>query len=287
MLLGAKALALPTKFGQNLIIEKGENNLIEWKSYDANGSIWYNDTFSFEEIIKKKITVENTIRNTLIGILHQAYLLNNIFLEKNKGYRISTQLTFPKDWGLGTSSTLLSNLSQWLSINAYQLLKHSFGGSGYDIACATHNTPIIYQLIEEKQIITPIDFNPPFLENIYFIYLNKKQSSKKEISYFLNKINNTQPFIEEINIITTTICSTKNFNEFCFLLEKHELLLSNLLEKITIKEILFPDFNGVIKSLGAWGGDFIMAVSNENPAEYFKEKGFSTILSYKDMILFP
>jgi hypothetical protein len=27
----------------------------------------------------------------------------------------------------------------------------------------------------------------------------------------------------------------------------------------TIKESLFSDFDGIIKSLGAWGGDFVMA----------------------------
>jgi hypothetical protein len=53
----------------------------------------------------------------------------------------------------------------------------------------------------------------------------------------------------------------------------------------TIKESLFPDFNGIIKSLGAWGGDFVLAIAKENPTDYFKERGFKTIVSYKDMIL--
>jgi len=61
--------------------------------------------------------------------------------------------------------------------------------------------------------------------------------------------------------------------------------LSNILELETIKEIAFPDFNGVVKSLGAWGGDFIMAVSKENPTAYFVNKGYETILTYDEMIL--
>ena len=44
-------------------------------------------------------------------------------------------------------------------------------------------------------------------------------------------------------------------------------------------------FNGVIKSLGAWVGDFILVIAKENPSGYFKERGFRTIVSYKDMIL--
>jgi hypothetical protein len=48
---------------------------------------------------------------------------------------------------------------------------------------------------------------------------------------------------------------------------------------------LFSDFDGAVKSLGAWGGDFVLAISNEDPTTYFKSKGYETIIAYKDMIL--
>jgi mevalonate kinase len=51
---GAKALALPTKFGQNLIIEASENELIHWKSHDHDGSIWFEAIIPFSSIIEKK-----------------------------------------------------------------------------------------------------------------------------------------------------------------------------------------------------------------------------------------
>jgi mevalonate kinase len=50
---GAKALALPTKFGQNLIIDEGNNELITWKSFDKDGSIWFEDNIPFSSIIRK------------------------------------------------------------------------------------------------------------------------------------------------------------------------------------------------------------------------------------------
>jgi hypothetical protein len=53
----------------------------------------------------------------------------------------------------------------------------------------------------------------------------------------------------------------------------------------TVKEALFPDFKGVLKSLGAWGGDFILAISKENPKDYFASKGYETIIPYSEMIL--
>ena len=65
----------------------------------------------------------------------------------------------------------------------------------------------------------------------------------------------------------------------------HEILISNLIEQETIKSKLFNDFNGEIKSLGAWGGDFVLATSKTNPTAYFKTKGFDTVISYKEMVL--
>ena len=63
------------------------------------------------------------------------------------------------------------------------------------------------------------------------------------------------------------------------------IILSDILELETVKERLFSDFKGTIKSLGAWGGDFVMALSKENPTNYFTSKGYKTILSYEEMIL--
>jgi hypothetical protein len=48
---------------------------------------------------------------------------------------------------------------------------------------------------------------------------------------------------------------------------------------------LFPDYSRAIKSLGAWGGDFVLATGNFNEMDYFKQKGFHTIISYHKMVL--
>lgn len=283
---GARALALPTKFGQNLIIEESENDLIHWKSHDQDGSIWFEETISFSSIIEKeKFTEIHNIKNTIIEILHEAYKLNPTFLTESKGYRITTELTFPKFWGLGTSSTLINNIAQWLEIDAYELLKKSFGGSGYDLACAQNNSAIIYQLIEDKPIIETIVFHPDFSSKIYFVYLNKKQSSKEAITSYLDKQGSIEKTITKINSITKTVVNSTRANEFALALQKHEIEMSNVLELQTVQEALFNDFQGVVKSLGAWGGDFVLAISKENPTEYFKERGYGTVIPYSEMIL--
>lgn len=284
---GAKALALPTKFGQNLIVEKGHNQEIKWTSFDSDGSIWFEDTFSFSDISNKNFSEETTSkRNTLIEILHEGYLLNPDFLYQSEGYSVTTQLTFPRNWGLGTSSTLINNIAQWLKIDAFVLLNNSFGGSGYDIACAQNDTPILYHLENGNPVVEKVTFKPEFSKNLYFVYLDKKQSSKAAIaSYYNNKNEDLSENITKIDLLTQEVLNTKTLREFAAALEEHEAEMSKILEMKTIKESLFPDFNGVIKSLGAWGGDFVLAIAKENPTDYFKKKGFKTIVSYKNMIL--
>ncbi|MFV8362835.1 GYDIA family GHMP kinase [Flavobacterium sp. ZT3P35] len=283
---GAKAFALPTKKGQNLIIEDGNNNEIIWKSYDADGSIWFKDTLSFAAI-SSGITDENeSVKATLITILHEAYKLNPDFISNSNGYNITTELGFPKSWGLGTSSTLINNIAQWLQIDAFTLLKNSFGGSGYDIACAQNDTPIVYHLDQGVPSVEQVTFNPKFTNHLYFVYLNKKQSSKNAIAaYEMNKKNSLGKTISNNNDLTAQILEATTIQSFATALQKHEIAMSILLETATIKESLFPDFDGIIKSLGAWGGDFVMALSADHPAEYFAAKGYETIVAYEDMIL--
>ena len=283
---GAKGFALPTKFGQNLIVEEGCNQKIEWKSYDSDGSIWFEDIILISDIIKPINTEVESVRNTLITILKEAFLLNPDFLTNSKGYKITTELTFPKNWGLGTSSTLINNIGQWLQIDAFILLKNSFGGSGYDIACAQNDCPIVYHLEQGNPIIEKVPFSPKFTTNIHFVYLNKKQNSKTAITkYKRNGQNNLSQVITLNDQTTSEVLAAKTVQAFEEALEKHEKDMSSILETPTIKDSLFPDFSGTIKSLGAWGGDFVMVISNENPTEYFTQKGYTTVIPYDEMIL--
>jgi len=282
---GAKGLALPTKFGQYLKIASGPLGEIQWTSLDFDNRLWFKETLSFNEIINFNLKDNLSERDTLIKILHEAYLLNTGLLNSSIGFTVSTVLTFPKFWGLGTSSTLINNIAQWFQIDAFELLKNSFGGSGYDIANAQNNTPILYQLINGLPMVEKVNFNPNFTDHIYFIYLNKKQSSKIAIQNYYKNYTNLSAEIPLINTLTTAICNSSSMEGFSTLLEQHEKIMSPILELPTVKELLFFDFDGSIKSLGAWGGDFVMAVSMENPTAYFKNKGYKTIVTYKDMIL--
>lgn len=281
---GGIAFSLPTKFGQNLIVENSENDYLDWKSYDSDGKIWLDEKISFSEIFNP-IKTGKSGKDTLVEILHHAHKMNSEILKNASGYTITTELTFPRNWGLGSSSTLINNIAQWFKINAFELLQLSFGGSGYDIANAQNDTAILYQIINGKPVVKPFEFHPIFSKNIYFVYLNQKQSSKEAIASYKQKKATIAPIVEKIDEITKEAIVAENADQFAFLMRKHESILSSILETETVQERLFSDFNGIVKSLGAWGGDFVMAISEENPEDYFKSKGFETILTYEEMIL--
>ena len=285
VLHGAKAFALPTKFGQTLTIQPATNQQITWTSHDHDNTIWFQATITFDSIKTNTQTTPDPKTNTLIQILNQAYLQNPNFIDNFEGYNITTNLTFPKSWGLGTSSTLINNIALWLQIDPYKLLQNTFGGSGYDIASAQNKTPIRYQLINGKPHTQTLNFNPEFANNLYFVYLNKKQSSKAAIEAFANKNNDIAHLIPIIDSITESTINAPNLTTFASQLQKHENLMSEILQIKTVHQTLFPDFPGTIKSLGAWGGDFILAISTINPTNYFEEKGYKTMIPYKDMIL--
>ena len=284
---GAKALALPTVFGQDLTIAPQTNPVISWKSFDSDGSVWFADEITLDEIGQgNNPETADSIRATLVGILHEAQKLNPSFLTDKTGFSVQTALTFPRRWGLGTSSTLINNIAQWAKVDAFTLLRNSFGGSGYDIACAQNDTPIIYELVDGAPQISMIDFRPDFANQLYFVYLNRKQSSKAAIAaYYNNRLNDLPECIATINRITERIVSAENLGVFARKLEEHESIISNIIEMKTVAESFFPDFDGVLKSLGGWGGDFILAVSETDPTEYFKKRGFETVVPYKEMIL--
>ncbi|GGX24673.1 GYDIA family GHMP kinase [Aquimarina muelleri] len=286
---GVRALAIPTKKGQWLYIEENDTNQIIWKSFDDKGNCWFetnlileNNTFRPTEDTNKELT----ITKTLINILTVAKILNPEFLSLKKGYLVETRLEFDRQWGLGSSSTLINNIAQWAKVDAFTLLEKSFGGSGYDIACAQYNSPILYKRNSGKPIITVSSFNPIFQENLFFIYLNQKQDSKESIKHYqslpLKDFDKAETIINEI---TSKILDCSSVKRFEILIQSHEETISKIIKTPTVKSVLFPDYSGSIKSLGGWGGDFILVTGNTLEMEYFRKKGYTTIIPYSEMVL--
>jgi len=293
---GALALALPTKYGQSLEVETLNEEIIHWIAYDHLGKIWFEYRFQIKKIIGKIQKTENStlresqeiedVSSRLFQVLEQAHLLNPEILTTGKGYKVETRLDFPKNWGLGSSSTLLNNIAQWFKTDAFLLLEKTFGGSGYDIAAAQNNHAFTYQIGQNTRSVLTAGFNPVFKENLFFIHLNRKQNSRASIKHYKQQ---PKEFLEEtvakISALTSRFISCESLEEFKLLIEIHETLISKILNIPKIKSELFPDYPGAIKSLGGWGGDFILVTGGEKEQAYFRKKGFDTIITYSNMIL--
>lgn len=287
---GAKALALPTRFGQSLEVKPSEDQGISWKSLDENGQTWLEAKISFKNgqfsLDVGSDPKEAELHQRLQQILSKAHQMNPEIIEENKGLEIATNLDFNRQWGLGTSSTLINNIAQWFNIDAFELLKKTFGGSGYDIAAAQNDKPITYQLTEHGFSVLQTHFEPPFKDQLFFVYLNRKQNSRKAIAHYREQPEeNRKNLIEKISGLTQQIELCEDLKEFEMLLEIHETLISKAIDLPKIKTDLFSDFSGKIKSLGGWGGDFILATGGAAEQDYFRSKGYETIFNYSEIIL--
>lgn len=289
---GARSLAIPTKFGQDLIVEPIKEPQLIWGSFTSKGDCWFEAVFDLPKLRLVNCTFDSDkegsaefIAETLLEVLEEARKMNPKFLDVTHGYVVKTALTFPRNWGLGTSSTLINSIASWAKVDAFKLLWNSFKGSGYDIACAQNNTPVFYQIKNKQPIVTKVIFNPSFKENLFFVHLNKKQDSKEGIAKFRESNINFDKEIKRISEISEAFLQVQLIEDFNKLIVEHEQIISSIIKLTPVKERLFPDYFGEIKSLGAWGGDFVLVTGNKETPSYFINKGFDTILTYSEMIL--
>ncbi|KAB1063173.1 GYDIA family GHMP kinase [Salibacter halophilus] len=281
---GAKALAVPTRYGQSLDVQTRDANQrkVEWRAMDENDRIWLEVWFDKNFQILSA-SDEQAARN-LQSILRYASILNPSFLTSQKHYEITTRLDFNRKWGLGSSSTLISCVAQWAGVNSFELLRQTMGGSGYDVACAQHNSPIFYQLQNNEPKVEEVAFNPPFADELFFVYLNQKQDSQKEVGNYHKLEFDREVTANHITALTDKLTQVDDLNSFEETLNQLEETTGKAIGKQPIREKQFSDYPGAIKSLGAWGGDFILATRKE-ALNYFSNKGFDTIIPFEEMVI--
>lgn len=296
VLQGVTALALPLKYGQTLEVKTLElaNNMIHWDAFTPKG-LWFSAMLDKHDFsIRACDDLPKAER--LQQIFKAIKSLNANILQEKNDYAFTTRLEFDTEWGLGSSSTLISILSQWANVNTYKILDMTMGGSGYDIACATASKPLTYRLENGNPVVHEIDFRPAFAENLYFVYQGHKQSSGREVKSFKEraKTHDFSKEIAEISKITeeiinlTSSCDDahKSFERFCQLIDNHENIISHCIGQEPLGKH-FADFPGTVKSLGAWGGDFFLAASNLPEKEiksYFQKQGLDIVIRYNDIV---
>ena len=284
VLHGALSLALPLKLGQSLSVETADDDMVKWTARQPSG-LWFDASFDAKtlDLIQSTDAAKARFVARLLQIVKKKK--PHLF---DKGLVFNTLLDFDPQWGMGSSSTLISNVARWAAINPYQLLADTFGGSGYDIACAEADSPIFYSIVKGSPTSREADFRPPFRDSLFFVYQGKKQSSANEVKGFLdNGSDNYLKYMSLIGNISTEMVKSDKLDDFCRLVDEHEAIMSECLGKPRLKS-RFSDFEGSVKSLGAWGGDFMLAASakgRDYVADYFARRDMNVVLGYEEVVL--
>ncbi|MBL7790276.1 MAG: hypothetical protein JNL75_10650 [Chitinophagales bacterium] len=268
---GATSLAIPSRYGQTLTVKSSPD--FSWKSYDSLGNLWI------------KLTDERANSDSgkkLMEILHSidGFELKNSF---------EMEMDFPRDWGLGSSSTLIALLADFFKVNPYELNERMFKGSGYDIACAFSQTPILYSNQSKfNPQIHSIQISDTIKQHCYFVYLNKKQDSREGIQLYRKLGKEKSTFIHEISSITKELIEKQNLQDWVYLLGKHEEIVSRTLSLPRAADIVLKGLPFFSKSLGAWGGDFAMILT-EDSIENVKKELFNNkidmVFNYQELFL--
>lgn len=282
VLRGAETLALPLKLGQQLLIVPNEGEAIYWESFEPAGK-WF-ETALHNQSLAVLAGTDESKSNRLREILQHIRKQNPVFLADG-GYWVRTDLDFNPQFGMGSSSTLLTTLCETTGVNPYPVLRETFGGSGYDLACALASGPLVFSMQNGSPLVRPVTLSSQVTPHILFVYSGNKMVSSGEVRKF-SAIPVEQTLVQRFTEITREAVQCQNYADFAALMREHEDRLGMLLERPVLQQ-RFPDFEGTLKSMGAWGGDFFMAVceDTDEAISYFENKGFPTVFRYDGIVL--
>lgn len=278
VLKGSPCFAVPLKFGQNLEIRYSDDPGVFWEVNDPYGQ-WIK--VQFDEELNVLEATDKKQASQIRKVLR--------IIQKSKpdivwnGLSFHFSIDFDRSFGFGTSSTFLSLLAQWSGVNAYDLLAHTFRGSGYDIAAAQEKKAFTYTV--DDRLINRFEIHENIQQQVLFVYLGNKQKSSSEVQRF-SSLTVSQEQMGIMHKIVGEATECKEIEVWEALMEKSEDLLSSVLKTEKVKEKLFADYPYAIKSLGAWGGDFVMATCRdiEEAKAYFQKKNKQPVFLYKELI---
>lgn len=278
---GALSWAVPTVYGQNLSAIPSPGAGLKWQSTNSKGEAWFRGLWDSQGKLLNQNDIE--VAETLHRLLMKAQDLNSNPFD---GWSVETQLEFPNEWGLGSSSSLVALLAHWLEVNPYELFYNTLTGSGYDVAVAYENAGVLFELNNSKPKYEVTQHKPVFADQIYFAYSGKKQNSHREVkSYSQLDTEARQSLVKPISELTQKMHTTSNFHEFTSCMKEHEQILGTILERDVLQKTL-PNLSGTVKHLGAWGGDFFMLATEDlRDLERLKTEGIDTIFSWNELIM--
>lgn len=281
---GSLSLALPTRRGQVLHYKEIDQDILHWRSLDIKGETWFEAHFKGAELAILESSDARKAEALKEMLLAASNLSHSVYRLRGK---VTTDLEFPTNWGLGSSSTLLCCIAQCFDIDPMQLHFKVSNGSGYDVACGMTDLAITYKLEDGLAEVNEIHWKPTFSASLFFVYLNTKQKSSSEVNKYQDRKSSIDlaAIVEQISALTRTMMNANSLDVFNEAIAKHEEIMSAALGYPTAKQLYFSDYKGAVKSLGAWGGDFILATGEAEDRMYFVDKGFSVIQEFESLIL--
>lgn len=286
VLHGSAALALPLKMGQTLHRIRSEDpTRFSWNAWQED-ELWFSADFNPSTLAIVE-TTDHQRAVYLRKLLQASIDLAPRFQKELSRRDVITRLDFSPSWGFGSSSTLTALMARWARVDPLDLHFSISEGSGFDVACAMADSPIIYSLDDEGPRYKPVSFNPPFADQLYFVWLGSKQHTASHLATMAGRFNPDEQSIAHFSTLTMSMLEAGELPDFRALMEEHEALLSALLGQETVSLTRFPDLQGSVKSLGAWGGDFVMIASEQERADlynYLDKLGFTTRFRYKELV---
>ncbi len=261
-------------------VRKSTGSEILWKAYDWKGNLWFEADFDIVDFHVKR-TTDARVAKRLARVLKAAVRDNSDFLSRWARYRVTTHLEYPIEWGLGSSASLINLVAQWAEACPFAIYFEVEDGSAYDIAASGSDSPILYQIDGDALHYEEVSFRPSFVDHLFFIYTGRSQSSSQARSTFRRK-NIHSVDVQTATQLTEAFLSARDLSTFEKLIKEHEHLIAKILQTNPIKEQAFADYPGAVKSLGAWGGDMLLATGPDwqTVKRYFADRGMPMVVPY-------
>lgn len=274
---GAKAISCPTQKGQFLDLQATKNaSTLEWVAQEEDGKTWLSLRLSADgEIIEASDFEKADLVKRLVWDAFDGEIPVNL--------KVVSQLNFNRQWGLGSSSTLIALLSAWSGKDALPLFFKHLKGSGYDIATAIAGEPIAYRLLGDGIAEWEKIALPTILKQSFFLYLGQKQISSREVKRYQDLPRNPE-LISQISALSEKLLRLDDSTDLIEWMREHEAITAGLISQKSIRDIRFPKLKGGFKSLGAWGGDFVWIMPLEDDLKYLNSLGYKELFSFSEML---
>ena len=315
---GATALGLASRLGQSMeVFRGGEPGRLRWTAHDHLRHPWLKANYRIVDgqwSVDEGDVATSEAAVMLRNWLQTAWTLmakasegsasgygeafwNDIL--RQEGLTVHTRLDFARSWGLGSSSTVMALLAQWLEVDARTLYTLTTNGSGYDLEVALQNSSILYRLPYGRPItnststpplepiVQPIHYHAPQGGCLWLVDPGGKQTSAKEVVRYHNLDSKRRLYcVEEISSLSKELATCHEVDRMLEYFVRHDSVLENLLQQPCLHRISGKGFPGRLKSLGAWGGDLFLAVSNcpEDAVHWLKNQSDWSIYPFDQLI---